>query len=80
MHGWVRNDAGGCCSVHATQKQARGGHRGHGGTYFRVHCTEGKREKTQMVAEGHRCMMTDILGMLGALMVVDRCVGVDGAQ
>ena len=37
-------------------------------------------KKTQMVAEGHRCMMTDILGMLGALMVVDRCVGVDGAQ
>ena len=43
-------------------------------------CTKGKREKTQMLREGHRFIMRDILIMLGGLMVADRCVGVDGVQ
>ena len=56
------------------------GHKGHGGTYFRVHYTEGKREKTQMGTDGHRFMMTHILVMLGGSMDADRCVGMEGMQ
>ena len=62
------------------QKQVRGDTGDMRGAYLCAHFTEGKREKTQMVTEGHRSMMTNILGMLGGLMVADRCVEVDGTQ
>lgn len=79
MHGWVGNDAGGLSNVNATRKQVKGGHGGHVGTHLCAHVTETKREKKQMVTEGHRFGITNILGMLGGLMVANMYAGADGA-
>ena len=58
----------------------QGGHRGHGYTYFRVHYTKGKREKTQMITEGHRFGMTCMLCMCRNLMITHRCVDMNETQ
>ena len=58
----------------------KGGHRGHGGTYFRVHCTEGKHGEKQMIAEGHRFGVRIMLGMWGGPMDANRCVEQKGTQ
>ena len=71
VRGWVGNDTGGLCNVDSTQKQARGRHRGHGYTYLRT-CNGVETRKKQMIAEGHRFDMTDILHMYGCLMVAHR--------
>ena len=80
MHRWVGNNAGKLCNVNATQKQGKGGHGGHVGAHLCAHATEAKREKKQMIMEGHRCVMTNILGILGVHMVGYRNFGADGEQ
>ena len=76
-----------CDVVHLTQPNTvttlvspRGDTGDMGGACLCAHYMGGKREKTQMVTEGHRFMMTNIWDILGVLLIADRCVGVYETQ
>jgi len=80
VHLWVWNDVWRWYNTNATRNKARGVMGSREGAHLYTHVAEIKREKKQIVTEGHRCDGTGILVTPGVLMDADGCVGVGGTQ